>query len=524
MVTPHTLPPDAVAREPMRWQVKLVLAGTAVVLLVALYAWLEHERAKARLAAYRRHLTERGEKLDVKDLLPPPVKLEDNAAPELLAGIAHIQESPQAMRPDAMLLAAVGRARVAWQQAELPNPRHENVWPDLAAEVENQRAVLATAAKALERPHWQTIPSFEDPNRIKLGYFTRVRRLARWQACAVLVDLHQERAGLAVTNLLAFSRLSARLSEEPLLLSQMGRYAIDSEATPVLWELVLHPQVTDAQLAELQSVWASIDYLKPFVRALELTQAWASQEFDLCRAEPNRVHDFAVSDHKGRPYVALGKFALEQLPRNPRAALQGLSSMWHLAVWPMWNSYHDERRFRERTQVWLELSRAAQDAPSAFPAAQRISDAKARLPTAPDHFYWSSVSVGYHELLRASQSEAVRRLVVTAIALERHHRRHGTYPETLAALVPALLREVPVDFYDAQPLRYRREPDGTFALWSVGEDGVDNGGPIPPPPGVAPSRTLSWLSGQDLVWPEPASEPEVATLHARFATERAAKK
>ena len=54
--------------------------------------------------------------------------------------------------------------------------------------------------------------------------------------------------------------------------------------------------------------------------------------------------------------------------------------------------------------------------------------------------------------------------------------------------------------------------------------GVDNGGPVLPPPGVAPSRQLYWLRGQDLVWPSPASEAEVTAHHAWLAAERAMKK
>ena len=42
--------------------------------------------------------------------------------------------------------------------------------------------------------------------------------------------------------------------------------------------------------------------------------------------------------------------------------------------------------------------------------------------------------------------------------------------------MPEFLAEVPVDPIDGQPLRYRRSADWLFRLWSVGDDGVDNGG------------------------------------------------
>lgn len=114
--------------------------------------------------------------------------------------------------------------------------------------------------------------------------------------------------------------------------------------------------------------------------------------------------------------------------------------------------------------------------------------------------------------------ESIRRLTITAIALERHRLRHGSYPESLAALVPDVLHEVPVDFQDAKPLRYRREANGEFLLWSVGKNGVDDGGngnPTGVPPGTRPKPPL------DIVWPQPASAEDVAALHRDLAIERA---
>ena len=35
---------------------------------------------------------------------------------------------------------------------------------------------------------------------------------------------------------------------------------------------------------------------------------------------------------------------------------------------------------------------------------------------------------------RAAQAEAQRRLIITAIALERYHRKNGSYPDHLPAL------------------------------------------------------------------------------------------
>jgi hypothetical protein len=100
--------------------------------------------------------------------------------------------------------------------------------------------------------------------------------------------------------------------------------------------------------------------------------------------------------------------------------------------------------------------------------------------------------------------------VVTAIALKRFQLKHGQWPETLAELSPEFLPAVPIDLYDGKPLKYHPNPDGTFLLYSVGEDGVDDGGdPSPAMSSSSSSPNLNWTQTRDHVWPQPASPAEV---------------
>ncbi|MCI0461881.1 MAG: hypothetical protein L0Z62_33435, partial [Gemmataceae bacterium] len=70
------------------------------------------------------------------------------------------------------------------------------------------------------------------------------------------------------------------------------------------------------------------------------------------------------------------------------------------------------------------------------------------------------------------------RCMIGALALERYRCEHGCWPDTLSALVPAQLTQVPADPYDGKPLRYRPLPEGVL-IYSVGPDGLDNGGNLP---------------------------------------------
>lgn len=66
---------------------------------------------------------------------------------------------------------------------------------------------------------------------------------------------------------------------------------------------------------------------------------------------------------------------------------------------------------------------------------------------------------------------------VTAVALERYRRAHGSWPQTLNSLVPEFLAEVPRDPFDGASLRYALH-NGAPRLWSIGNDRSDEGGKV----------------------------------------------
>jgi hypothetical protein len=62
-----------------------------------------------------------------------------------------------------------------------------------------------------------------------------------------------------------------------------------------------------------------------------------------------------------------------------------------------------------------------------------------------------------------------------AIAIYRFQKKTEKLPKTLNDLSGTYLKELPVDQFDGQPLRYQRKDDG-FLLYSIGYDRVDNAG------------------------------------------------
>ena len=69
-------------------------------------------------------------------------------------------------------------------------------------------------------------------------------------------------------------------------------------------------------------------------------------------------------------------------------------------------------------------------------------------------------------------------LARVACALERYRLAHNEYPETLDALAPQFIAQVPHDIINGQPLHYRLKANDQFVLYSVGWNETDDGGQV----------------------------------------------
>ncbi|HLJ92987.1 MAG TPA: hypothetical protein VKU02_07330 [Gemmataceae bacterium] len=84
---------------------------------------------------------------------------------------------------------------------------------------------------------------------------------------------------------------------------------------------------------------------------------------------------------------------------------------------------------------------------------------------------------------------ALMRSAIVMVAVERYRRARGHWPQALVALVPDFLEKVPLDPYDGAAVRLAQFPQGV-TLYSVGEDGQDNGGDL----------SKGMLRGPDIGW------------------------
>ena len=503
----------------MKKPVKLGLWLLGFAVLAVLGLWLEHERAKARLAAFKAQLIAKGEKLAIADHAPKLPPALSNAAPDFISAAERLTELKTEFQPSRMRFVAPGRARVTWQQAELPTDKEPDLWPIVTAHVEENRPLLAEMATALERPEMVFNLDYSKGFNLLLPHLAKTKQAALNFANATVVDLHLGQTNSAFTNVLAASRIGQH-QHEPLMISQLVRVAGGMLVQQAIWEALQSPAWTDAQLQALQTAWQLTDLRPGWLGSLSMERAIGSELFQQCRRSPGMLEEITTGMGGGS-----GKSFWDELFSDPGAAATRTGKYGFGLVWAGWLSYPDERWAFAQQQVWHEGVRRLWTSQAFASAEEWMKRERSTLAEPPRlHRFLSDQlapsTEGFNK--RMVTFETVRRLTFTAIALHRHRLKHGKFPASLGALVPEFLTEVPRDFMDGQPLRYQLQSDGQFRLWSVGEDFKDDGGD-PTPVGVAlgSSNLPDWLKGRDWVWPQAATEAEVAAYHADLAAKRA---
>jgi hypothetical protein len=100
--------------------------------------------------------------------------------------------------------------------------------------------------------------------------------------------------------------------------------------------------------------------------------------------------------------------------------------------------------------------------------------------------------------LKGAIAQTVSDQAALACALERYRLANGRFPDTLDALVPQFISQLPHDVISGNSYKYHLTKDGQFVLYSVGWNEKDDGG--------LPGKTLFDDKEGDWVWQYPPQQ------------------
>ena len=509
----------------------LILGAGLVLMLAAGWPFAAHYRAKWRVEEYKRQLRAGGEKLAIAELTPSLPVADIGAARTLMDATAGLSgPSPPRNFIPLMRSVAPGHAIVAWKQEILPTQETTNVWPGLSAMIRENEDALAKVRVAMRNPTRASKLAYGQGFALLMPHLTRLKGLAQWLSAATILELHEGRAGNAWGNLKALTALVDRDKGEALMISELVRIAIGSIAVTTAWEALQLRDWREADLRELQTAWESVEFVAQAETAISMERAMGEKSFEAGRQSFSVITGGGLTSGGTSSGLAELTQMAQEVMDNPRAGFQNIvhryPGYWG---WKWWGSYEDELANAEMAQASLETLRAAKRDHVLGARLKQLAE-KTRLlhqrhQSAGDWLGYSLAGeTGLPRFLsRVASMETQRSLLVTAIALKRYQISKGAYPADLNSLLPEFVREMPRDVVDGQPLRYRVNADGSFLLYSIGEDGQDNGGDASQPEQTSQALEAFrkvWWRARDAVWPWPASAEEVKAEFEKVASGR----
>ena len=510
-------PPPTSRRFGNRWLRRSMICFGALAALVAAFYAEEDWRGRRDWNQYKEATEARGESLDLKSYNPKPVPDDQNfcATPALKSTfqtnyrdltltnslwyrasltIAENMGSKDRSHRHFNDLAAWQLAFTALQNGPVKRGQFFEITnTSLAARAAAVPAILEgmksdAAVFASTRPYAQCPVAYDvdNPASILFGNFSRVRDLCSrldLQACAELAAGQTDEALADVKLMLA---LHDSLKSQPYLISYLVRVAGLYWAIQPVWEGLAEHRWTDAQLQELQARFLACDFLGDLDQALKGDRAAEVLMCDRVKKQGlGLVADMWMPD----------SFPAKRLPRG----------FFQWIGWVMPAGWYDQEKLNYCKQFAEQFKGAVDFAAKTVSPHNAPSDAGAALEQLPGSVLKATLR---HKLMaamvlrlgpvpmKAARQQTCANQAAIACALERYRLANGQFPETLGALTPRFIAQLPNDVIGGQPYKYRRTEDGRFILYSVGWNEKDDGG--------VPGETLFDQTQGDWVWSYPA--------------------
>lgn len=495
---------------------KIVLVAAVVLGVLVSITVHRHFQLKRAVEQYKAELKAKGEPMELAEVIPPRVPPESNLAGFFTNAISVLSTNGGVLssnQPPVMRMVAFGKAMIGWSQPyirDYPGSSSSNSWAEIDAALADDERGLNLLRQLPSRAVFDFGLDYEAGfNKMKFGPLAPAKMAVLQLSTSCSASLHRQDTKTASRDIQAIFSIAHSFSHDRILISELVRAALLQIAFANTWEFLQSANLTDQQLSALQADLDTLEVFGPAEHAILLERVVGATDLQIMRSNGLAVY-FDGWREMGTVEPETGWLA-------------ELKVRYKTFMWRHWWSYADELRSQRGLQAVVEAVRNIEKTGAYSVANSEMESQIFRLKIEPDNFWFedpakadfryilsSSVSTFARILNKAVKVDAARQMTITAIALKRFQLKHGVYPEKLAELTPEFLPSVPLDPIDGQPLRYRRNADGSFTLYSIGENNRDDGG-NPALADDSKSKSLQWQNSNalDWVWPQPATEAEI---------------
>ena len=276
-----------------------------------------------------------------------------------------------------------------------------------------------------------------------MPHLSDIRKGAQMLLLEVVLHAENAEPQLAVDSVTAIVGIARSLEKEPMLISQLVRIACQALGASTIERLINRAELGDKQLMQIERSLINTEKSDGMIRAFAGERCIVG----------SLLQDFSSQDISmyGGPSVATPLMSFYKI-----AGLADADALLYI-------------------DFMTKYMEAMQLAPHYRKEASKAIEA--------DFDKISKIHILLH-IIRPAFSRCVEvdlkclaniQAARVGIAVERYRLATGNLPETLSDLLPSYIDTIAKDPFDGEQLRYKKRDFG-FVVYSVGEDGHDDGG------------------------------------------------
>lgn len=455
----------------MSRKARIITIVTTVILLPVILLVEEDWRGRHGWERYRRELESKGEHFNVDYFVPPPVPDEQNfvMAPIFLPSIANpdakspfsgikvryvtSHNNPEPKITTGWYAGSREYDLEAWQKyyrKGLPSlSLHGNAAEDvLAALAKYDPIVMELREAARTRPLSRAPVKFQ--KNFDLVYYPSLSVSGVYEVLALRIQAELElgRPAEAYADLEIYFRFSQSQYRRPGIVQQILYAANVSLLIQPVWNGISMHQWTDEQLQKIQAQLKAVDFLGDFAWSIRAERAKMNPYWDEMRSDPKYAEE--VFSWESEKTAKLASYVSHVCPGLIYFNQTAAARYYQDVILPLAGNH----------RVALHQAKIAE--------AEANNDRNYGLYNI---FARTFEQMVFSVLKNSARLQADVDLAYVACAIERYRLAHGSLPASLGDLA-----DIPCDVMDGKPLRYHVLGADNYLLYSIGWDGVDNGG------------------------------------------------
>ena len=254
----------------------------------------------------------------------------------------------------------------------------------------------------------------------------------------------------ALESCRAILNVGRSIANEPFLISQLIRFAVDGIATLEIQRALAQGEASEAALGQLQAALIENAKADPMIAGMRGERAWINDQMEkMTRGEIDMET------------IGIGTGMPQNLPL-PTAFFQ----YNHALLLDQLNRAVEIAKLPDRDQLvaWKELDEITKPPDMIL----------VRMLGALNNLLGPALNSAGFAYLR---HQAMLSSAMTIVAAERHRIAHGSLPDSYDQIDPKFRDGLIGDPYVGGPVKFKIG-DGKILMYSVGQDGIDNGGTL----------------------------------------------